>query len=332
MLALILFGICLIFLFAMNKFRYLLLVASIGFCSAIAGPMPDPVFTSALTKPIPSDLDCGFYQGLKIWLNCPEMEANDYLINYGEKYCGRFDLAAQNWSDQGLISWTRKARKCLQEVLIDNERRIGKCPNLVEFAFDMHPTCYKEAGLCGLRLEQIAKIIPIIEVADIRSQFRRSVMQILNSVACWVLATSAPERKMFDKMFYASRYMSQNERDKVATVFQDLPTSEKKRIKYFSIALYRIEVGPLTVQAQQGYQKDEVSNRATLTQALNDQLDFSRCVKGSKEEICLTLQKKMLDPFHVRNLNKSLEPELKRILASIDDLNKLKLKLKRTKD
>ncbi len=144
--------------------------------------------SGSVTVALAEDGECLFYQNKNKDFFC---ESNDnYLIDYGYKYCERFTkLENESGSSLELKSWISKTRVCLQDMIAENEKRyqVEGCRQLKEFAFDTHPICYKQYGVCNLPLIDKSKIVKLILkndfLSDLGNEKRATVMQTINVVA-----------------------------------------------------------------------------------------------------------------------------------------------------
>lgn len=96
----------------------------------------------------------------------PDMEPPDYYMNYGDKYARRFtEELSPNLSERGQ-QWLVDARANLQEAM---EARRAEDPAAFaelerdpeafrRFAYDTHPTAYRDAGLAELRPSDLVQI------------------------------------------------------------------------------------------------------------------------------------------------------------------------------
>ena len=96
-------------------------------------------------------------------LDCGE---RGYFRGYGKKYCERFSaITGEFMSDAGRV-WLANVRSCL---LSEVERIIEKtsaCSGIRQEAFDSHPQCYIDSGLCSLPPGDWAHIVATISPWD----------------------------------------------------------------------------------------------------------------------------------------------------------------------
>ena len=73
-----------------------------------------------------------------------------YALGYGFKYCTLFEAAnASVLSPRGL-AWRDLTLVCLQEALLPLLNRSITCPDILSFAYETHPICYTQSGVCHL--------------------------------------------------------------------------------------------------------------------------------------------------------------------------------------
>lgn len=180
--------------------------------------------------------DCGFYTRVENILNC-QPQGHDYLVNYGFRYCEEFKKQTGEWSDQAK-KWVQDTGQCLQEMLSDNRaNRIAPCSQLEEFAFDVHPICYKQYGICKLPLTDKYNIITTVRGVDYLS--RRSFMQGLNvALSCINEMVSIEENATFNRVVASTSSFSDQDRLIATDVFYQAPKdSISSRREYFRYAL-----------------------------------------------------------------------------------------------
>lgn len=147
------------------------------------------LFLSAIeTVALAEDGECLFYQNKNKDFFCEG--SDNYLIDYGYKYCERFTkLENEARTSLELKSWISKTRVCLQEMIAENEKRyqVEGCKQLKEFAFDTHPICYKQYGVCNLPLIDKSKIVKLILkndfLSDLGKEKRATFLQTINVAA-----------------------------------------------------------------------------------------------------------------------------------------------------
>jgi hypothetical protein len=82
-----------------------------------------------------------------------------YPINYGTKNCYRFQSNLGDFSPQGQ-GWIWAVMNCLQKSLVGPVGECdATCDGIKAVAFDSHPKCYVDSGLCSLPPEDFLQII-----------------------------------------------------------------------------------------------------------------------------------------------------------------------------
>ncbi|CAF1498145.1 unnamed protein product [Rotaria sordida] len=118
----------------------------------------DPMCSSAcLNPPMQS---CAFY------LSCMETKvscgADGYALGYGFNYCTKFSNALQSFSSQGQ-TWIWNTMNCLQNALVSPLKNCEKsCSTLRQIAFNAHPKCYIDNGVCNLPALDWPSIVTIV--------------------------------------------------------------------------------------------------------------------------------------------------------------------------
>ncbi len=180
--------------------------------------------------------NCDYYQKVEKILKCAP-QGHDYLINYGYFYCKEFKKESQRWSKEAQL-WTQNTGQCLQEMIKDNkEKRIVPCGQMEEFAFDVHPVCYKQYKICDLRVGDIYNITTTVRRIDLLT--RRSLSQMINvGLACFEKYFSVEESATFNRIAIVTRKYNLHDREKAVNVFQLAPReSFSARRSYFKYAL-----------------------------------------------------------------------------------------------
>lgn len=110
---------------------------------------------------------CDLYRQLERRCHCPA--ADNYVANYGRKYCERF-MASAGWSPAGL-RWRDRAAACLAGELRGflAHARSCACADVKAFAFASHARCYtaQPASACKLPLSDIARIYRLVDASDL---------------------------------------------------------------------------------------------------------------------------------------------------------------------
>ncbi len=189
--------------------------------------------------------ECGFYQTKNKDFFCES--SDNYLIDYGYKYCERFTkLENEETSSLELKSWISKTRVCLQEMIAENEKRYQAegCKQLKEFAFDTHPICYKQYGVCNLPLIDKSKIVKLILkndfLSDLGKEKRATFLQTINVVAkCLSPKTTISEA---GELFYQLSLKSKSSISKLSLqaaveIWERSPDKTSEMEVYFSKVL-----------------------------------------------------------------------------------------------
>lgn len=128
---------------------------------------------------------CDFYLKKDKVIKC-SLE-NNYLKEYGLKYCERFTALEENKTSSVVLKqWISSTRTCLQEMIEINKKRYSRdnCTQLKDFAFDVHPICYKQYGVCNLPPLDISKVAKLLIKNDFLTDFekekRATFMQVGN--------------------------------------------------------------------------------------------------------------------------------------------------------
>ncbi|KAK5996059.1 hypothetical protein PT974_04486 [Cladobotryum mycophilum] len=100
---------------------------------------------------------CNFYQRCaEDTLACgPE----GYPTKYGTKNCRRFENNLTKFTQKGQ-DWIWNTMHCLQKALIQPLSQCNmNCDSIRTIAFDSHPTCYLQSGMCDLDVEDWIMIV-----------------------------------------------------------------------------------------------------------------------------------------------------------------------------
>ncbi|UJR19753.1 hypothetical protein I4U23_022886 [Adineta vaga] len=106
----------------------------------------DPMCSSSCANPPLKS--CDFY------LSCMERKvpcgSNGYAYNYGNLYCTKFVQNINDFSTEGQ-NWIYNTMNCLQKSLVSPLQNCVKdCDVLRNSAYDSHPSCYINNGVCEL--------------------------------------------------------------------------------------------------------------------------------------------------------------------------------------
>lgn len=121
-------------------------------CTSCHEPMCKP----ACEPPLPQS--CAFYSSCaEASLHCGD---DGYPLRYGYKNCRAFVERLSHFSDDGQI-WIWKVMTCLQQALLQplNEQCNLTCDGLSDAAFDSHPKCYADSGVCFLPFEDLVQVV-----------------------------------------------------------------------------------------------------------------------------------------------------------------------------
>lgn len=117
---------------------------------------------SATDNPACGIHDCQWYRScLDAKYPC---DSTGYALGYGEKYCQKYADNSDLFTPTG-NTWQLGVRVCLQKVLqkkyIDQNPK-ASCEQIRNFAFDSHPTCYLDEGVCKLGLSDWIGIYKVV--------------------------------------------------------------------------------------------------------------------------------------------------------------------------
>lgn len=215
--------------------------------------------------------ECDYYKTQNNILTCSS-ETN-YLLKYGHKYCLAFTDLMTNTKSENLKKWVINTRSCLQEMIQDNSKRYAKndCNKLKEFAFDVHPICYKESNICELSLLEKNSVLKVIMkndfITDFGSNKRATVLQILNvgSACISKIQILSSGGQIFYDLFLKNKIALGIEGVALAVEIIDLaPTEEKKVAEYFYEILSNL------FGANNTKTKNEINDFIKLTQLSNE--------------------------------------------------------------
>lgn len=110
--------------------------------------------------------------------NVIECNRTGYLIDFGYRYCQRFEKTEHRYSPFGRVVLQR-LRSCLIDSL---ERTHGlTCQNVKSVALESHVGCYVENGFCGLSTKDKIRIVWTVKKEISKKSFRRTMRQILRA-------------------------------------------------------------------------------------------------------------------------------------------------------
>jgi hypothetical protein len=124
----------------------------------------------------------------------------------------------------------------------------------------------------------------MVESIDIAMELRRSVVQALNVLACWVLGYSDSERDAFDRAYKLTRSLPEQERGRWGSLFAGLHGDEKKRNGYFAKlkVIFEAEGGDRQSQVVVGTSSPDFT--ATIEDARD--WDLRNCLSVSTTSHC----------------------------------------------
>lgn len=185
--------------------------------------------------PKPAFPACDFYEKAENEVKCSK-EGCSYLKEYGFYYCNQFNDQSKNWSPEAK-RWVDDTGLCLQEMIYDNRtKRIKPCTQMEEFAFDAHPICYRQYGVCSLSFSDKVKILRVVRAVDTLT--RRSLVQVLNVLlSCLFERDGSAESATYKRLIVGSQKLSVEDRRKAGQIFLIYPEVQPVREQYFRRAL-----------------------------------------------------------------------------------------------
>jgi hypothetical protein len=179
-----------------NAMKFLL--ASLALlCVAVSSTLAAPLPASCSTA-IPRD-SCAFYMGcLEAKFPCG---SDGYAVGYGNKYCRAFSDNAAQFSDMGK-RWISDVMVCLQTELVPlvnattavtatTTTTKPTCPTIKKFAFDSHPKCYLQAGVCTLPLSDwfaLSRVIGFKQLLADLDAIKQEFLVAINCPGKWLQA------------------------------------------------------------------------------------------------------------------------------------------------
>jgi hypothetical protein len=185
--------------------------------------------------PTPSFPDCSFYSKVEEVIKCKE-HGSDYLISYGAFYCEQFSAKSKVWAGK-LKEWTLNTGQCLQEMLFDNRsKRLSPCEQMEEFAFDVHPICYKQYRICELSYADRIRVFNVVRWIDMVT--RHSLVQLDNVVfACISDSISGEESASYQRLRDGTSDAELDTKKLAQQIIEEAPIEPDPRRKYFKLAL-----------------------------------------------------------------------------------------------
>lgn len=205
----------------------------------ISGLFPSGIFAGTLKA---NGDTCDLYLDLEKQLKCATA-GHEYLTVFGYKYCTRFQNQKQKGSKK-FQTWAHDTSQCLQEMLVDNSKRIGeKCARLEEFAFDTHSTCYKETGFCRLSEPDqkiFRDVLFTLEGAyDFFKELRRSLIQACNvGMSCFGTLKETPaETAALQRLQQGISRLSPVAQEAATEIVLGSPKEDEKRIEKYYLSV-----------------------------------------------------------------------------------------------
>ncbi|KAF8962393.1 hypothetical protein BDZ97DRAFT_1824858 [Flammula alnicola] len=141
---------------------------------------------------------CTFYADcLEAQYHCG---AQGYPIGYGQQYCEKFNADKSDLSPAGQ-NWMLDTMECLQRTLVPEATgapdAVQTCAELTEKAFDSHPKCYIDSGLCWLGVKEWVEIVKIIGVGTLFASWDATKETVRAAEGCLALYGHTLARKIF---------------------------------------------------------------------------------------------------------------------------------------
>ena len=89
-----------------------------------------------------------------------------YFRGYGQKYCERFSAITGEFMSDAGRTWLTNVRTCLLSEVESILEKTSSCSGIRQEAFDSHPQCYIDSGLCALPPGDWAHIVATISPWD----------------------------------------------------------------------------------------------------------------------------------------------------------------------
>lgn len=252
---------------------------------------------------------CVFYEKAEAEVHC-KGRGSDYLIGYGQYYCNAFRTKLPEWKGRPkLTEWTTNTGMCLQEMLFDNrKKRLGPdCNQLEEFAFDAHPICYKQYGICKLSISDEYAIFDVVKLIHLVT--RRSVAQIDNVIlACLGDWLSPEEKASYNQVFLGTESQPETTRRLAISLFEKAPSDSKEsRRNYFKKLLPEVTFNSSSKTALMASQEfltqfrsDGTTASAAINQSANDCLNVFT-TGGAETARCDTRVRKELRKLRLKD-------------------------------
>ncbi|KAJ0392393.1 hypothetical protein P43SY_003954 [Pythium insidiosum] len=135
------------------------------------------------TTALPRD-SCAFY------LDCLEATfpcgADGYAVGYGNKYCRAFADNEAWFSPKGK-RWISDVMFCLQSDLVPlltTKEPAKTCRQIRQMAFNSHPPCYLQAGVCTLPVSDWIALARVIGIKQLVADLQAVKQEVLVALGC----------------------------------------------------------------------------------------------------------------------------------------------------
>lgn len=130
---------------------------------------------------------CSFYADcLETRIPCASTEF-DYAIGYGQLYCTKFQDNMSKFSERGQ-KWVVDTMQCLQDALIPEatgqDPTITTCQKLKSKAFETHPKCYIQSGVCQLPRTDWEALLNIIGIKTLFQSWGAFLQALDTAAGC----------------------------------------------------------------------------------------------------------------------------------------------------
>ena len=173
-------------LFGWTTQRLEALACSMGwdyYCDPLSCQAPEGVTTCQQLRGLQGCQECAYYTCMERQLDMT-CGPRGYFEGYGQKYCQRFSaITAQKMSPRGQ-QWVKDVRGCLMDELALIAQGRHTCAQVKQRAFDSHPRCYVQTGLCELGPGDWLHIVNTIAPWD--NDLRQVVVSGIGCLQRWV--------------------------------------------------------------------------------------------------------------------------------------------------
>jgi hypothetical protein len=165
-------------------------------------------------------------------------------------------------------------------MIADNEKRYVAegCKQLKEFAFDTHPICYKQYGVCQLPIVDKSKIVKLILkndfLSDLGKETRATLMQTINVLAsCLSPRTTISEGgELFYHLIQKSKStLSPKSLQAAGDIMERSPDTIAEMQLYFAQIL----------QVMKGNKNPEISSTQLALIFKGSQMNYDQSLKGT---------------------------------------------------